>query len=119
MALFAHVPIVPSSKCYATGALMSPTRSFLHQTLQRLTAALGLHCRLHRHVDFVTCLGGDGVVLHASSLFQRAMPPVSHHTLATENDIPTCSPSGPLPMASAAAKPLLRSTGLQLTCFFG
>lgn len=33
-------------------------------------------CRLHQHVDFVVCLGGDGTILHASSLFQRAMPPV-------------------------------------------
>jgi len=27
-------------------------------------------------VDFVVCLGGDGLVLHASSLFPRATPPV-------------------------------------------
>ena len=33
-------------------------------------------CRLHQHVDFVVCLGGDGTILHASSLFQRAIPPV-------------------------------------------
>ncbi|BDA47453.1 NAD kinase 2, chloroplastic [Coccomyxa sp. Obi] len=32
--------------------------------------------RLHQHVDFVVCLGGDGTILHASSLFQRAIPPV-------------------------------------------
>lgn len=35
-----------------------------------------LSCRLHQHVDFVVCLGGDGTILHASSLFQRAIPPV-------------------------------------------
>ena len=27
-------------------------------------------------VDFVVCLGGDGLVLHASSLFRNAIPPV-------------------------------------------
>lgn len=32
--------------------------------------------RLHEVVDFVVCLGGDGLVLHASSLFQAAIPPV-------------------------------------------
>ena len=31
---------------------------------------------LHECVDFVVCLGGDGLVLHASSLFRRAIPPV-------------------------------------------
>jgi NAD+ kinase len=32
--------------------------------------------RLHLHIDFVVCLGGDGVLLHASALFKRAIPPV-------------------------------------------
>jgi NAD kinase len=32
--------------------------------------------RLADLVDFVVCLGGDGVILHASSLFKRAIPPV-------------------------------------------
>lgn len=27
-------------------------------------------------VDFLVCLGGDGVILHASSLFRRHIPPV-------------------------------------------
>jgi NAD kinase len=35
-----------------------------------------LPCRLHLHIDFVVCLGGDGVLLHASALFKRAIPPV-------------------------------------------
>ena len=29
------------------------------------------------YIDFVVCLGGDGVLLHASYLFKRAIPPVS------------------------------------------
>jgi NAD kinase len=33
-------------------------------------------CRLANHVDFVVCLGGDGVILHASSLFKQHIPPV-------------------------------------------
>jgi NAD kinase len=32
--------------------------------------------RLADYVDFVVCLGGDGVILHASSLFKRHIPPV-------------------------------------------
>ncbi|KAK2442332.1 NAD kinase 2, chloroplastic [Trifolium repens] len=31
---------------------------------------------LHEKVDFVACLGGDGVILHASNLFRGAVPPV-------------------------------------------
>lgn len=27
-------------------------------------------------MDFVVCLGGDGTILHASSIFQGAIPPV-------------------------------------------
>ena len=45
----------------------------------------------------MVCLGGDGTILHASSLFQRAIPPVisfslgslgflTNHTLATAED---------------------------------
>ena len=48
-------------------------------------------------MDFVVCLGGDGTILHASSLFQQAIPPVisfslgslgflTNHTLATAED---------------------------------
>lgn len=32
--------------------------------------------RLHRSIDFTVCLGGDGVILHASTLFAGAVPPV-------------------------------------------
>eukprot|EP00877_Chromochloris_zofingiensis_P011729 jgi/Chrzof1/680/Cz01g24260.t1 len=32
--------------------------------------------RLGDYVDFLVCLGGDGVILHASSLFKHAIPPV-------------------------------------------
>ena len=34
-------------------------------------------------VDFVVCLGGDGLVLHASSLFQHAIPPVISFNLGS------------------------------------
>ncbi len=27
-------------------------------------------------VDFIVCLGGDGTLLYASSLFQKSVPPV-------------------------------------------
>lgn len=32
--------------------------------------------RLKDCVDFVVCLGGDGVILHANMLFQSNIPPV-------------------------------------------
>lgn len=31
---------------------------------------------LHSHVDFIVCLGGDGLLLHAATLFGSAMPPI-------------------------------------------
>lgn len=31
---------------------------------------------LHSFVDFVVCLGGDGLLLHAASLLGPALPPV-------------------------------------------
>ncbi|XP_026445638.1 NAD kinase 2, chloroplastic-like isoform X1 [Papaver somniferum] len=38
---------------------------------------------LHERVDFVACLGGDGVILHASNLFRCAVPPVVSFNLGS------------------------------------
>ncbi|XP_016485167.1 NAD kinase 2, chloroplastic isoform X1 [Nicotiana tabacum] len=38
---------------------------------------------LHESVDFVACLGGDGVILHASKLFRGAIPPVVSFNLGS------------------------------------
>ncbi|KAM3753331.1 hypothetical protein ACB098_03G086000 [Castanea mollissima] len=38
---------------------------------------------LHERVDFVACLGGDGVILHASNLFRDAVPPVISFNLGS------------------------------------
>ncbi|KAL3689759.1 hypothetical protein R1sor_016068 [Riccia sorocarpa] len=38
---------------------------------------------LHERVDFVVCLGGDGVILHASNLFRSAVPPVVSFNLGS------------------------------------
>ena len=38
---------------------------------------------LHRRVDFVLCLGGDGVILHSSQLFAGAAPPVVAFSLGS------------------------------------
>lgn len=38
---------------------------------------------LHEHVDFVVCLGGDGLILHASTLFKTAVPPVISFNLGS------------------------------------
>ena len=50
------------------------------QTTSRPTFACR---RLHKAIDFVVCLGGDGVLLHASSLFMRAIPPVISFNLGS------------------------------------
>ncbi|XP_050363244.1 NAD kinase 2, chloroplastic [Argentina anserina] len=38
---------------------------------------------LHERVDFVACLGGDGVILHASNLFKGAVPPIVSFNLGS------------------------------------
>ncbi|RDY00222.1 NAD kinase 2, chloroplastic [Mucuna pruriens] len=38
---------------------------------------------LHEKVDLVACLGGDGVILHASNLFSGAVPPVVSFNLGS------------------------------------
>lgn len=38
---------------------------------------------LHERVDFVACLGGDGVILHASNIFRDAVPPVVSFNLGS------------------------------------
>lgn len=38
---------------------------------------------LHERVDLVVCLGGDGVILHASNLFRGAVPPVVSFNLGS------------------------------------
>ncbi|KAK6939924.1 hypothetical protein RJ641_029455 [Dillenia turbinata] len=38
---------------------------------------------LHERVDFVACLGGDGVILHASNLFRGPVPPVVSFNLGS------------------------------------
>ncbi|KAL5071118.1 hypothetical protein RYX36_022005 [Vicia faba] len=38
---------------------------------------------LHERVDFVACLGGDGVILHASNLFRDAVPPIVSFNLGS------------------------------------
>ncbi|KAL4446755.1 hypothetical protein ABPG77_007999 [Micractinium sp. CCAP 211/92] len=40
------------------------------------TYALSDLPRLHEFVDFIVCLGGDGLMLHAASLFGPALPPI-------------------------------------------
>jgi NAD+ kinase len=38
---------------------------------------------LHHDVDFVVCLGGDGLILHVSTLFKTAVPPVLSFNLGS------------------------------------
>ena len=42
-----------------------------------------LNSLLHERVDFIVCLGGDGVILHASNLFRDAVPPVVSFNLGS------------------------------------
>lgn len=50
--------------------------TFTHHYRCVVVSPLLLLCRLASHIDFVVCLGGDGVILHASSLFKQHIPPV-------------------------------------------
>jgi NAD+ kinase len=59
-----------SSSSSSPSSSPSSTISFL-DTYTELEAS-----SLASTVDFVVCLGGDGLVLHASSLFRNAIPPV-------------------------------------------
>ncbi|KAL9665228.1 hypothetical protein QQ045_020641 [Rhodiola kirilowii] len=45
--------------------------------------AYWVHLDLHERVDFVACLGGDEVILHASNLFRGAIPPVVSFNLGS------------------------------------
>ncbi|KAI5083102.1 hypothetical protein GOP47_0002845 [Adiantum capillus-veneris] len=38
---------------------------------------------LHQRIDFVVCLGGDGVILYASNIFRNAVPPVVSFNLGS------------------------------------
>eukprot|EP00189_Rhodosorus_marinus_P008812 CAMPEP_0184751924 /NCGR_PEP_ID=MMETSP0315-20130426/43303_1 /TAXON_ID=101924 /ORGANISM="Rhodosorus marinus, Strain UTEX LB 2760" /LENGTH=682 /DNA_ID=CAMNT_0027231225 /DNA_START=343 /DNA_END=2392 /DNA_ORIENTATION=- len=38
---------------------------------------------LHREIDLVVCLGGDGLILHASTLFKTAVPPLISFNLGS------------------------------------
>lgn len=56
----------------------------LSQILLTLVDLLNIYCSdLHERVDFVACLGGDGVILHASNLFRGAVPPVVSFNLGS------------------------------------
>lgn len=56
----------------------------LSQILLTLVGLLNIYCSdLHERVDFVACLGGDGVILHASNLFRGAVPPVVSFNLGS------------------------------------
>lgn len=48
----------------------------VHEELPELEAFGGDGKEQTEHPDLVICLGGDGTVLHANSLFQNSMPPV-------------------------------------------
>ena len=60
---------------------LSPSHTY--NGVPRSLESLGSGLRLHKAVDFVVCLGGDGVLLHASSLFKRAIPPVISFNLGS------------------------------------
>merc|ERR1719391_781551 len=64
-------------------------------------------------IDFIVCLGGDGTLLYASSLFQQSVPPVmAFHTGPSSTPRPSssraCPPSWPFTWAPSASSPLSR-----------
>ena len=73
------------------GALLTARVHKISQDLHLLalyqTPGGAAACRLHMYIDFVVCLGGDGVLLHASYLFKRAIPPVTEAALFGPNGV--------------------------------
>ncbi|CAI5500413.1 unnamed protein product [Closterium sp. Naga37s-1] len=62
----------------------------LHDTLSRMPGFGFLQTfyaqdtsKLHEKVDFVVCLGGDGVILHASNIFSSSVPPIVSFNLGS------------------------------------
>ncbi len=55
---------------------VQPTERAAERCHRSARALAVCRCRLAEFVDFVVCLGGDGVILHASHLFQHHIPPV-------------------------------------------
>ncbi|CAI5461536.1 unnamed protein product [Closterium sp. Yama58-4] len=62
----------------------------LHDTLARMPGFGFLQTfyaqdtsKLHEKVDFVVCLGGDGVILHASNIFSSSVPPIVSFNLGS------------------------------------
>ena len=63
---------------------------FVEPWMQTALFALGIYVdsyttadQLHRSMDFVVCLGGDGLILHASNLFKSAVPPLISFNLGS------------------------------------
>ena len=42
-----------------------------------------IHNRLGEFVDFIVCIGGDGVLLHAAHLFKQSVPPIMAFNLGS------------------------------------
>ena len=61
---------------------------------------------LHAHVDFVVCLGGDGLLLHAAGLFGPALPPIISFKLGSLGFLTTHrrAPAGCGPRAGRAQR---------------
>ena len=69
---------------------------------------------LHTSVDFVVCLGGDGLLLHAASLFGSAMPPLISFKLGSLGFL-TTHKCGPAAAVLSRGRALLLAIGLWLS----
>ena len=70
-------------RCVAKCSIDSLIDSILCLSLAVLTFMVVVRSKLHERVDFVVCLGGDGVILHASNLFSNSVPPVVSFNLGS------------------------------------
>lgn len=65
-----EMQVVLEPKTYDYISTHHPELDFVH------TFAEEDRFRLGQFVDFIICLGGDGVILHAANLFMKCVPPV-------------------------------------------
>ena len=64
-------------------AFFALSESFARRSSAGLVASVASSASLADAVDLVVCLGGDGLVLHASSLFPYAVPPIACFNLGS------------------------------------
>jgi NAD kinase len=65
------------------GKKKNPRQHISNDINHAIHLLLGEHREYERIVDFVVTLGGDGTILHVSSLFNGRVPPIVSFSMGT------------------------------------